>query len=352
MEKNFGRPFLTLEDLSNLADTRPANTTEDCSRRTVDWASTLLAQASLVAGMAGLRLTAPRVGEVYLIWQLRNAVLRARVSQPIRQEANSGQEGRQVHPHDFGILADIVSPADVPINERKIYAKVQVCGRFTPQFVVPSLLSWFNMPPPEKSMPRLKAFLDPVYPWVKNPGPEKEFGVWFSPDETRDIHEVVREAFVRLEGEGIRIEFAGLTFEQMAQLRDDWDGRGAPPPSDETVEWAKIAFENLTHAANTMGIGMRKPLTQLFSIVPGAGGPPEVSIALRCLLWSNLLMVFVRTEPGQHAALVSLDFDRHLDRQSGRGWLTMEFTVLREQGKSPAETLRELLWWRDSTHSE
>ena len=70
MEQEFSFPFLTLQELSDLADRVAGSTTEDCSRRTVDWARTLLAQASLFAGLAGIRLTTPHVGGVYLVWDV------------------------------------------------------------------------------------------------------------------------------------------------------------------------------------------------------------------------------------------------------------------------------------------
>ena len=341
MEKGSRSRFLTLKNLSKRADTLPANTTEDWSRRTVDWARTFLVQASLFAGMAGLRLPTPHVGESHLVWNVGTALIRVTFYQPPPDGLKTGKEDEPVDPQEFLILGDVTSPAHITINDRRIYAQFELNGRFTPQFVFSSLLDWFTMPTRKRNDPRLEFFLNPVDPWKENLGPEEELGIWISPEESGDIHEIVREAFVSLDSEGHRMEFAGLTFDQMARLRDDWDGRGAARPSKESLEWAKVALENLTQAADATGIGFRRPLTQIFSAVPAALGPPEVYIAIRCLLWSNLLVIYLRTTPNEYKAWVSLEFEEPTDESSPGGWLTIEFGVFREPGKSQADTLRE-----------
>ena len=245
-----------------------------------------------------------------------------------------------------------MSPERGPNNESTTFAKFEIWGRFTPQFVSSSLMDWFSMPNGHENDPRLRLFQEPVEPWTENVGVEEELGIWIPPDQPGDIHGIVREAFLTSESKGYKMEFAGLTLEQIARLRDDWDGRGAPAPSVEIMQWARIALQNMSLAADAVGIGFRKPLTQLFSIQPTDHGPPDIFIAIRCLLWSNLLMLYLRTTPDKLQAWGSLEFDVHLEEQSRKGWLTMELSVLRKDGESPGETLSKVLWWDDAARHE
>ena len=335
---------LTLEELSRLADVSPGETGEDCARQTVDWARTLLTQISLIAGLAGIWLPQPYLtGGLMLMWDYETGRVRVNLCRDPCDGAQDSGDKQPKPPSDsnFAVAGDISSPGHFSSDERIVFASFNLSGRFTPEFISSILMDWFSMPPREGATEALQRFGEPVTPWKYDLAPEEELGVWFSPDETRDIHQVVRETFIRLETQGHRIEFAGLTPEQMCRLRPDWDGRGAQPPTPETIEWVQTVLENLSRAADALGIGIREPLTQVSSVVTEEDGPPTVFTSIRCRLWSNLLDIDFKSDPSEHQVSMSFYFDVHSSEESSRGWFDGEFTFYGKKGRPMAEVLWE-----------
>ncbi len=337
----------TLKELSRIADMLPDETPEDCSRPTVDWARTFLGQVSVLAGLAGIRLPQPFVKDgVWLVWNLDEVHLRVRLWRTPCSSAESKQTNSPLpfRLSNFTIAGEISSAVSTPNEQRDIFASFEIYGRFSPEFLFSSLFDWFTTNVCDDHTLDGSAGSKPAHSTGECLEPAKPLGVWIATDETRDIHEAVREAFAAFQREGRSMKFVGLTLEQMDRLRGDWDGRGSPPPSAETVEWARTVLKNLDEAADAAGIGFSQPLTLIRSIETAPDSPPEVSLAVGCYLGTNLLDIDVSVGPRDYIASVALDFSPELDEESGKQWLVAEFSVLREHDKSPADTLRSVLW--------
>ena len=337
---------LTLKELSRLADLSPAETSEDCSRRTVDWARTLLTQVSLIAGLAGIRLPEPYVMDgVWLVWNLSKAQIRAKLWREPHHGDQISEDGQNAAPPDsnFVVSGDISCPENVPGEERTIFSTYEVSGKFTPDFMYSALFDWLSEPPATGMEEVDKTAGTPEKPLSAEPTFREGIDLWISPNETRDIHELVRSEWVRSAGRGDAMQRTSLTFEQMGCLRGDWDGRGSPPPSSETIEFAATLWKNLSEAADATGMRFGRPWAHLLPILRPHDGSPDAIIAVGCLLGRNVLEIQIRKGPDQYVASVALDFGAPSQKEADRGWLLVDIRVMAHGGKSPAIALREVL---------
>ena len=347
VHRKLNDPDLTLKDLSELADLIPDNAIEDRSRGTVDWARTLSFQVSLIAGLAGIRLPAPYVSDgVWLVWTLRNARIRAKLWREVSTGASATEDVQTLPTQDsnFVLSGDISSRSNVPGEERTIYATYEVSGKFAPEFVYSALLNWFSEPSAigaeKESNPPGAA----DEPFNNQPTYDDGLDIRISPEETRDIHELVRSRFIASRDRGYCVERVALTLEQMGRLRGDWDGKGTPPPSLETIEFAASLSKNLCKAADAVGKSVGRPWTYLLPVSRPHDGSPDAIVAVGSLLGMGLLEIHVRTGPDHFVASAALDFSPPSQGENDRGWLLVDVRVMANCGLSPADTLREVLW--------
>lgn len=344
--RDLSDPDLTLQDLSGLADLIPDNVIEDRSRATVDWARTLLVQMSLVCGFLGIKLPQPRVQDgVWLMWYLENAWIRMRLFERPPYTIQNKKILTHRDKPDFSIVGAVSPFHDRVDLATREYLGFSVSGKFTLQFLFAILADWTSTDAPQGELDA------PTEAVSLEPDNEDRYGFWVSPDETRDIHEVVRAEFVRPELESGQMEFAGMTLEQMCQLRHDWDGRGSPPPSEETIEWARVVLDNLRHAAEALGSEIRGLEVQVRSVQIFLDSPPEIFVAIGFFLGRNVLEVTVEAAPRYNRVSAVIDFDPDLDEGPEKRCLSVEYSTLRQEGRSPAEILRDVFRQPESESS-
>lgn len=344
MVRDLADPDLTLEDLSMLADLIPDNVIEDRSRATVDWVRTLLIQMSLITSLVGIRLPQPRVMDgVWLVWYLDNAWIRMR----LYQRPPYTIQNKKVHWHrdipDFAVLGAVSPLPHAPDAGTGDYLTFELSGKFTLQFLFAILADWTNTNTPKKIIQSQEGRDAPTEPLESESGDEERCGFWVSPAETRDIHEVVRAEFVRPGLDTGRMEFAGMTLDQMEQLRHDWDGRGSPPPSKETMEWARVVVNNLRHAAEALGGDIRGPKVQVRSVETLLDSPCDIFVLIGFFLGRSLLEVTVEAASDYHRASLVVDLDPELDESPEKRCLSMDCSIVHQAGCSPAAILREIL---------
>ena len=163
------------------------------------------------------------------------------------------------------------------------------------------------------------------------------------PNESGDIHELVRGEFSRIWEQGFIPRLARMTIDQMYQLKEDWDCRNCPPPSKDALDWARVVVENLLMLVKMVGTDALVIRTGVLSQEGLVDEPHSPFINVVCNVGPSCMTLNLEAGEDFYGLSTVLDFDPGNEEGPHKGALFFDCSFSRQPSNSPGDILRRII---------